>query len=245
MEIQHKNKVFAVILAGGVGARMGNTEKPKQFIEIGNKPIVIHTLEKFYVISRFEKILVLTPSNWIKPTEDLVHKYFKDTSTIKVLSGGDTRNETIMNAISYIEDTYGLKDDTVVVTHDAVRPFVTYRIIDENIKYATECGACNTVIPATDTIVESLDSVSISNIPNRKVMFQGQTPQSFRAKLIRDKYECLSDENKKMLTDAAKILVLSGEKVKLVYGEEFNIKITYPYDIKIAKALLENGIVEM
>ncbi len=143
-----------------------------------------------------------------------------------------------MNAINYIDEEYGLDDDTVIVTHDSVRPFVTHRIINENINTALSCGACDTVIPATDTIVEG-DGDAITAIPDRRRMYQGQTPQSFKAKLLRDTYNSLSDDEKEILTDAAKILVMKGIKVKLVQGETFNIKITYPYDLKIARSLLD------
>ena len=155
-----------------------------------------------------------------------------------MLQGGDTRNETIMNAIHYIEEQGDLDEETVIVTHDSVRPFVTHRILEENILYAREYGACDTVIPATDTIVESKDNTRITDIPNRKYMYQGQTPQSFRAKKLKEQYEALNEEEKAILTDACKIMVLKGEHVHLVQGEVFNIKITYPYDITVAKALL-------
>ena len=143
-----------------------------------------------------------------------------------------------MKAIAYIEREYGLDDDTVIVTHDSVRPFLTHRIIEENIEAALRDGACDTVIPATDTIVESEGKV-ISAIPDRRRMYQGQTPQSFKAKLLRDTYMSLTEDEKAILTDAAKILVIKGMKVSLVQGETFNIKITYPYDLKIARSLLE------
>ena len=157
---------------------------------------------------------------------------------VTVLQGGDTRNETIMNAIRYIEEQGDLDEETVIVTHDSVRPFVTHRILEENIRYAREYGACDTVIPATDTIVESKDNTRITDIPNRKYMYQGQTPQSFRAKKLKEQYEALNEEEKAILTDACKIMVLKGEHVHLVQGEVFNIKITYPYDMTVAKALL-------
>ena len=149
-----------------------------------------------------------------------------------------TRNETIMNAIAYIDEEYGVSDDTIIVTHDSVRPFVTHRIIDENINTALSCGACDTVIPATDTIVEG-DGAAITAIPDRRKMYQGQTPQSFNAKLLRDTYNSLTAEEKDILTDAAKILVIKGKEVRLVQGETYNIKITYPYDLKIARSLLD------
>ena len=231
--------VFSVILAGGTGNRMGNTDKPKQFLTIKDKPIIIHTIEKFLSQPKFEKIIVLTPQMWIDHTNHIISKYIGECEKVVVIAGGDTRNETIMNSVAYIEKNYTLDDDTIIVTHDSVRPFVTHRIIEDNIKVAEIYGACDTVIPATDTIVESVDSNIISAIPERKNMYQGQTPQSFKAKKLRDIYLSLTDKERDILTDAAKILVMKGHDVHLVTGETYNIKITYPYDLKIARSLLE------
>ena len=232
--------VFSVILAGGTGNRMGNTDKPKQFLTIKDKPIIIHTVEKFLAHPDFEKIIVLTPPMWIDHTKRIINRYIGSCDKIEVIAGGDTRNETIMNSIDYIEQNYTLDDDTIIVTHDSVRPFVTHRIITENIDAAKKYGACDTVIPATDTIVESVDANVISAIPERKNMYQGQTPQSFKAKELRDIYNSLTNAERDILTDAAKILVMKGKDVKLVQGETYNIKITYPYDLKIARSLIED-----
>ena len=217
---------------------MGNVEKPKQFMEIGGKPIIVHTIEKFVLHSEFDEILVLSPKQWIKHTEDLIRKYIPQDDRIKVIEGGKTRNETIMNSISYIDNQGKLNEDTIIVTHDSVRPFLTHRIIEENIRYAKEYGACDTVIPATDTIVESKNHQLITDIPDRTTMYQGQTPQSFKAGHLRALYQSLTDEEKEILTDACKIMVIKGETVHLVEGEESNIKITYPYDMRVAEALL-------
>ncbi|MBQ3600910.1 MAG: 2-C-methyl-D-erythritol 4-phosphate cytidylyltransferase [Lachnospiraceae bacterium] len=231
--------IFGVVLAGGIGNRMGNVEKPKQFLTIGNKPILIHTLEKFYVNDKFEQIIVLCPAQWVEHTKNLIKKYLKDTERVVVITGGATRNDTIMNAITHIEEKYGIEDDTIIVTHDSVRPFLTHRIIEDNIKYALEYGACDTVIPATDTIVESQDHKVISNIPDRSKMYQGQTPQSFKVKKLKQFFNELTEEEKEILTDAAKIFVMKGEPVYLVAGEVFNIKITYPYDLRVAETLVK------
>lgn len=233
--------IFGVVLAGGIGSRMGNVDKPKQYLLIGDKPILIHTLEKFFIESEFEKVLVLCPKEWVAHTRNLIVKYLGDTERVVVLAGGETRNETIMNSIDYIEENYGLSEDTIIVTHDSVRPFVTQRIIKENIQYAKEFGACDTAVAATDTIVCSEDGKLISDIPKRQKMYQGQTPQTFQALKLKNLYYSLTDEEKNFLTDAAKIFVMKGEKVHIVEGEVFNIKITYPYDLRVAEALLKGG----
>ncbi|MCZ3367108.1 MULTISPECIES: 2-C-methyl-D-erythritol 4-phosphate cytidylyltransferase [Methanobacterium] len=231
--------IFAAILAGGIGNRMGNVEKPKQYLLLGNKPIIVHTIEKFFINDKFEKIIVLCPKPWIKHTRDLVDKYVGETDRIAVIEGGSVRNETIMNAVKFIEENYEIDGESVIVTHDSVRPFLTHRIIEENIEFAGKYGACDTVVPATDTIVESADGELISSIPNRECMFQGQTPQSFKILKLKELYNSLTDEEKEVLTDAAKIFVIKGENVYLVEGEVNNIKITYPYDLKVANGMLK------
>ncbi len=231
---------YGVILAGGVGSRMGG-EKPKQYLNLKGKPIIIYTIEKMITYPDFEKVIILCPAKWVEHTKNLVNKYIPAANNkIAVIEGGSTRNETIMNAVDFIESEGALDSSTIIVTHDSVRPFITHRIIKENIEACAEYDACDTVIPATDTIVEAKNNKIISNIPNRDVMYQGQTPQSFKAVKLRKLYNSLSENEKEILTDAAKIFVLKGEKVALVNGETFNIKITYPYDLRVAKALLED-----
>ena len=147
-----------------------------------------------------------------------------------------------MSGIRYIEKEFGLNDDDVIVTHDAVRPFLTHRIINDNIDSALEFGACDTVVPAFDTIVKSVDGDVISDIPRRDFMYQGQTPQSFNIKELVSLYNSLTNEEKEVLTDAAKIFVVKGKNVKLVQGEVFNMKITTPYDLKLANALVRDDL---
>lgn len=230
--------IFGVVLAGGIGSRMGNVEKPKQYLHIGGKPIIVHTVEKFCVNSKMEKVIVLCPEQWVVYTKDILKKHLAMLDRVVVIPGGKTRNDTILNAVNYIEEQYGMDDSTIVVTHDAVRPFVTHRIIEDNIRMASEGVACDTVIPATDTIVESMDGEVISKIPDRSKYYQGQTPQSFKAKMFKALYSSLTVEEKEILTDAAKVFVIKGEKVGLVQGETFNIKVTYPYDLQLAETLL-------
>lgn len=230
--------VYAEILAGGKGTRMGNTDLPKQFLILGDKPIIIHTIEQFMLVSQIDKIIICCPKAWMSYMEDLLVKYIPNEEKIKIVEGGSTRNETIMNGCKYIEKEYGLTDEDIVITHDAVRPFVSEKIIKDNIEAMVNADATDTVISATDTIVESKDGNVISNIPERSFMYQGQTPQSFKIKKLIKLYSELTADEKEILTDACKIFVLKGHSVKIIQGNEFNMKITRLHDLKVANAIL-------
>ena len=233
--------IFAAILAGGIGSRMGGTDTPKQFLPLGKKPVIIHTIEKFVINENIDKTIVLIPKNFIAHTDNLIGEYIGDNEDIIVIEGGDTRNDTLMNSIRYIEDNFGIDDESIILTHDSVRPFVTHRIIQDNIDAAKKYGACDTVIPATDTIVESINGKTIESIPVRDYYYQGQTPQSFNIKKLFNLINSLTEAEANILTDACKIFTLKDEDVHLVEGEVTNIKITYPYDLKLANTILEDG----
>lgn len=225
--------IYAVLAAGGIGSRMG-ADKPKQYIEIGGKAIIAHTAEKFLNCERISKVIVLCPADWV----DYTWEIFSETEVV-VISGGDTRNETLMKAIDYIEETDGLSEDTYLVTHDAVRPFVTEEIINNNIDAMLKYEATGTVIPATDTVFQSVNGQIIDSIPDRSELYQAQTPQCFGALKLRELYQSLSDEEKDILTDGCKIYLLKGHDVHLVKGDVSNIKITYPHDLIVAEAILK------
>ena len=232
--------IFAAILAGGIGSRMGGTDTPKQFLPLGNKPVIIHTIEKFVINDKIDKIIVLTPQNFINHTNHLINQYIDDVDDIIVIEGGETRIDTLLNSINYINEHFGIDDDSIILTHDSVRPFVTHRIIEDNIIVAKKYGACDTVIPATDTIVESINAKTIESIPVRDYYYQGQTPQSFNIKKLFNLINSLTEAESNILTDACKIFTLKREDVYLVEGEVTNIKITYPYDLKLANTILED-----
>lgn len=237
--------IFGAILAGGVGSRMQMADMPKQFLPLGEKPIIIHTLEKFLTCDKFECVYLGVHSNWITHTRDLIRKYVPNCQDrIQIVAGGSGRNDTIQNIIAAIEEKYGEHEDDIIVSHDAVRPFITMRILQENIAGALEFGATDTVVPAVDTIVVSQDGKVISDIPNRAQLYQGQTPQSFRIQLLKKLYNNLSEEEKEILTDACKICVLQNYPVHLVMGEYTNLKITTPGDYKIAQAMVGGKILD-
>lgn len=230
--------IYAAVLAGGVGSRMQNTDMPKQFLELDNKPIIIHTAEKMLMNDRVDMLYIGINPNWLTFCEDLVKKHFGANDKVKVVAGGADRNGTIINIINDIESTNGIGDDDIIITHDAVRPFLTQRIIDDNIDAALEYGACDTVVKASDTIVRSENGDFINEIPPRDPLYQGQTPQSFNIKLLKGCFDEMTDEERAILTDACKICVLKNKKVKLVDGEVLNFKITTVGDYQMARAML-------
>lgn len=232
---------FAGILAGGSGTRMGKTDLPKQFLLLGERPIIIHTIEQFLISPYIERIVVAVPGNWITYTRDILEKFcLFDLDKIDVIEGGADRNGTIMNICHHIDKKYKIKEDTIVVTHDAVRPFITQRIIKDNVEGCAKFDAIDTVIAASDTIVESKDGKKISSIPVRKEMYQGQTPQSFKVKEFIRINNSLTEDERGILTDACKVYVIKNKTVGLVKGETFNLKITTKYDLKMANLMIGN-----
>lgn len=230
--------VYAAVLAGGIGSRMQNTDIPKQFLDLDGKPIIIHTVEKMLMNASVDAVYIGINPNWLTFCEDLVAKHLGPDHGVKIVAGGADRNGTIINILDDIEKSCGINDDDIIVTHDAVRPFLTQRIIDENIAAAAEFGACDTVVKASDTIVRSEDGSFITEIPPRDPLYQGQTPQSFKIKLLRDCFNEMTPDEQKILTDACKICVLKGHPVRLVDGEVLNFKITTVGDYQMARAML-------
>lgn len=237
--------IFGGILAGGTGTRMNMADMPKQFLPLGDKPIVIHTLEKFLLCQNMEHIYVGVHPNWVLHMEDLIGKYIHmRKECVHVVEGGRDRNSTIMNIVDAIERDFGESPEHYIVTHDSVRPFVTSRILNDNIEAVVRYQACDTVVPATDTIVISEDGHKIDEIPVRSRMYQGQTPQSFQINLLKQLYASLNEQEKAELTDACKMAVVRDRDVYLIKGEPSNLKITTVSDYKIAQAMVGGEIID-
>src|SRR5699024_1231829 len=179
-----------------------NVPMPKQFLLLNEKPIIVHTLEKFILNPRFDKKIVASPKEWNNYTQDILKKYDLYMSRITNVEDGAERNDTIISIIQYIETEYVVGDDDVLLHNDDVRPFLTHRIIEENKDRGIEHGAVDIVIEAIDTIVESQDNEFITNIPQRDIMYQGQTPQTFHIKKLEELYNSLTTDEKEILTDA-------------------------------------------
>lgn len=226
--------IFGAILAGGTGSRMNMNTCPKQFLPLGDKPMLVYTLERFLKCERLEKIYIGVHPDWVEYALELTEGW---RERVEVVAGGADRNGTIFNIVDAIEACYGESDEHVIITHDAVRPFLTERILEENIEATLKYGAVDTVVPATDTIVVSRDGKVISDIPVRSQLYQGQTPQSFNINLLKKLYGSLSEEEKGVLTDACKICVVRDYPVYLVKGEVTNMKVTTQGDYLIAQAI--------
>ena len=226
--------VYAAVLAGGIGLRMGGS-LPKQFLEVAGKPIIIRSIQAFIESGSVDKIFVAVSADFSDYTSELIEKHLGDSS-VTVVIGGKNRNETLLNVLHSIDD---IGDDDIILTHDAVRPFIDKCIIDENISAAREYGACNTVVPAVDTILRSTDGKFIESVPVRSEIFHAQTPQSFGVKKLLSLYENLSDDEMETFTDSCSVFLAAGERVFLVTGDRNNIKLTYPEDMERAENIIK------
>ena len=220
---------IAAILAGGSGLRMG-TDIPKQFLEIEGIPVIIRSIMAFMKVSEIDSIIVSVSADYVEYTEKLIERFISPNKEIYVITGGKTRGDTLFGVLSFMKKK-GILEDSVVLTHDAVRPFITDRIILENIDAAKKYGACNTAVAAVDTMLLSEDGSFISSVPDRNKLFHAQTPQSFDAKRLYDMIEKTPSDVFEAFTDGCSVFSYYGERVFLVKGETYNIKITYPDDI--------------
>ena len=233
----------ALILAAGSGSRMGNADKPKQFLPIYGKPLMIHTIEAFEMHDDIEKIVVVTSEGY----EDQVKVWCKqyDLGKVKaVVHGSDSRQGSVYNGLQAIKEL-GVNGDDIIVIHDAARPLISQNIITSNIEACKKYDAVDTVIKATDTIVASSDNERITNIPNRSELYQGQTPQTFKFALISEAHEKAKAGQIPNVTDDTKLVISMGKDVHLVEGSKQNFKITTFDDLMMLKALLKIGKTEV
>lgn len=221
---------FAIIVAGGSGNRM-KSPVPKQFLSLGNKPILVHTIEKFFKITDLTIILAL-PADAMVYWKKIANLYFSDLSRIKVVEGGKTRFQSVKSALFSIEENFG-----IVAVHDGVRPFVSTEIIEKSF----EMAAINS---SAVVCVDSKDSVRLLNetgnrAVDRKNVKLIQTPQTFDLEMLKMAYEV---EDNEVFTDDASVVEQFGKAIYLIDGDYKNIKITSPEDMEIAEIFLKNSI---
>ena len=213
---------YAIIVAGGKGLRMG-TEVPKQFLDLGGKPVLVRTLEAFHQFDSLIKLILVLPEDHISYWQHLSQPFISDLN-IKLVAGGETRFHSVRNGLQ------GIKDEGLVAVHDAVRPLIDSSTIKATYESAALSGAAISVVRLKDSI-RKISGSSSEPVP-RDAYRLVQTPQVFHAKLLRSAYE---QEYQSDFTDDASVVQQLGHPIALVDGNYLNIKITTPEDLALAK----------
>lgn len=227
--------ITALIFAGGTGQRMNSRSKPKQFLDLHGKPIIIYTLEHFEYHEEIDNIVVVCLENWINELTGLLDRYGIKKVT-QIVPGGATGHDSIYNGLISMKSSANPED--IVLIHDGVRPLITEELISSNIKAVKEFGTAITVEPARESVVQSEDGSSITAVPNRNLMYIAKAPQSFHFGLILEAYEKAQVDNKKTI-DSAHLLSLYNMPMHMVPSTKNNLKITDPADYYMFRALYE------
>ena len=225
---------IAVVLAGGSGLRLGN-DQPKQFLKVAGKKVIEHTIEAFEDAKNIDEICIVSRIDYIHEVENLViNNGYKKVK--KILAGGKERYDSSLAAINAYTD-----NDDNLLFHDAVRPLITERIIDDCIKALQQYNAVDVAVKTTDTIIQVNTTQCINNIPNRNELYNGQTPQGFKRGTIAKAYElALQDPNFITTDDCGTVRrYLPNEPIYVVNGENFNMKLTYVEDLFLLDKLFQ------
>ena len=220
-------KNYVILLAGGSGKRM-QAEIPKQFIEVKGKPIIVYTLEKFQENNQIEAVVVVCVKDWTEHLKLLLEQY-KLTKVRWVIEGGDTGHDSIRNGVFFLRDK--LEPDDFIIVHDAVRPILPRKAVDEVIRVAHENGNASSSIACHPPIVYTDDFKSgVTDVDREHVMLTA-SPQAYRYSLALECYEKAEKENKHQFTFTSSLLIHYGHRVYFAKGTTSNIKITKPEEI--------------
>ena len=231
-------KIYCAILAGGSVTRL-NSPVPKQFLKINDVPILVRSIKAMFADSRIEELWVGANGDWYDLAENQIKEYIGGDKRLHICRGGIDREGTLTNILDSIRNANDIGDDDIILIHDAVRPFATKRIINDVINEMQYCDVCNTVIPVNDTIIRSDDKKTVSGMPDRSVLFAGQSPQGFRINTLIKAFASLDAETRKKLTETTKVCFVQDIPIHIVTGEFFNFKITTPYDLQLAESVLK------
>ena len=228
-------KNVAVIFAGGAGKRMNTVSRPKQFLELQGKPIIVYTLELFDTHPEVDAIVVACIASWIPFLQKQIKK-FEITKVVEIVPGGDTGQESIYNGLMAVKKNFA--DDTCVMIHDGVRPLITQQTITDNIRTVHEQGNCITCVPATETFVVCRDNGTLE-IPSRKDSLIARAPQSFILADICAAHERAREEKRMDFIDSCTMMSYYGYRMHTILGPMENIKITTPTDFFVLRAMVE------
>ncbi|MDI9509410.1 MAG: IspD/TarI family cytidylyltransferase [Bacillota bacterium] len=227
--------ISALIFAGGTGQRMSLSSKPKQFLELYGKPIIIYTLEHFEYHKEIDDIVIVSVESHINELYSLLHRY-GITKVSKIVPGGNTGHDSIYNGLIAMKEN--AKKDDIVLIHDGVRPLITEELISENINTVRKYGAAITAELARESVVHSIDGLNINNIPNRAEAYIAKAPQSFYYGKILTAYDKASVDNVKTV-DSAMLCNIYNIPMHIVESTKNNIKISNSTDFYMFRALYE------
>ena len=225
---------IAVIFAGGSGSRMNNASKPKQFLELHGKPIIIYTLEHFEVHEQVDAIVVVCIEPWIGFLKRQIAR-FGITKVVSIVPGGSTGQESIWNGINEVHRLYD--EDSIVLIHDGVRPLINGELISRNIETARSEGNCITCIKAIETLVIQSEGMEME-VPDRSASFLARAPQTFVLKDIWNAHRRAQAEGINDFVDSCTMMNHYGHKLHTILGPIENIKITTPTDYFVFKAIV-------
>lgn len=222
-----------IIPAAGSGSRM-KRETPKPYLEIYDKTILEHTICRFLPLSGLRQILVATSEEYVETTEQILDSLLPNNIEGSCLVGGRERQDSIYNALREVSEV------DLVIVHDAVRPFVKLRHVEECCRMASEVGSAVLGVPAKDTIKRVNKQRLIMETPSRKFLWQTQTPQVFQKELILEAYKKARQDDF-VGTDDASLVERLDKNVKMIEGDRSNFKITYPLDLELAQLLMRKS----
>ena len=227
---------IALIFAGGTGSRMNTKSRPKQFLELHGKPIIIYTLEKFENHNMIDGIIVVCLKSWISFLEKILKKY-NIKKVVSVIHGGVTGQESIYNGLCEVERLY--PSDSLVLIHDGVRPLIDEDTITENITCAQQNGNAITVAPAIETITIRENKNEVGKIIDRSKCQLAKAPQTFILKDIISVHRRSKKDNYTQAIDSASLVSHYGFRLYTVVGSNENIKITTPADFFMFRAFMD------
>ncbi len=227
-------KNVAIILAGGIGSRMGGS-MPKQFLSLNDKPVIVHTLENFQRNSQINSIIIVCVKDWILHLKEILEEY-KISKVVNIVEGGETGHDSTRNGIFSLKNV--LSEDDFIIIHDAARPILPQAAIDEMLRVAYEKGNASLAIPCYETVIYTDDGMQGNSQLDRSKIMRIQTPQAYKYGSILKLYEKAEAEDKHDFIYADLVLIHYGETVYFSKGFTNNIKITRKEDIPLCKALM-------
>lgn len=223
-------KKYLLVVAGGKGLRMGG-DMPKQFQLLGDRPVLMVTIERLYAMDNSLQVVLVLPEEHFDLWRELCKQYSFQVP-LQLAAGGNTRFHSVQNGLAMIDDI----EDAIVGVHDGVRPFVAQSVLDKAYREAWINGAVIPMIEIQDSLRHIVGGLGASEVVPRDRYRLVQTPQVFRLSLLRRAYEQRYVE---AFTDDASVVEALGEQVYAVEGNRENIKLTTPFDMMVARTLME------